>query len=100
MEGTDVVVCPPDLAGGFSVVMGEKVLGRARAMRLEVAWHELWLGHATGRKTSYRPEQRISALLVTLACGLRGLAPANLVLRRSSAIPQTLGGRFPDQGTM
>ncbi len=43
---------------------------------------------------------QLDAVLAGLACGLRGIAPGNLLVRPNSAIRQRLGGQFPDQGTI
>ena len=100
MEVIEVDVCPPDEAGGFSVVMVEQVFRMARLLSVQDQWRGMWIGNPSGRKIAYQPEQRIGSIVSALSCGLRGLAPANLVLRPSSAVMNLLGGRFPDQGTM
>jgi hypothetical protein len=63
-------------------------------------WRPLGFGHPSRRATAYRTDQRVAAVLAGLACGLRGIAPGNLLLRPNSALRQRLGGRFPDQGTV
>jgi len=100
MEVIEVDVCPPDEAGGFSVVMVEQVFRMARLLSVQDQWRGMWIGNPSGRKIAYQPEQRIGSIVSALSCGLRGLAPANLLLRPSSAVMNLLGGRFPDQGTM
>jgi hypothetical protein len=104
-EGTDMDVIQgmaarPEGSGGFSVVLAEKVLAVARSLRLPQAWATLTLGSVSRRSTAYTPPQRISALLVGLACGLRGIAPGNTLLRTNTALQQATGGQFPDQGTI
>lgn len=90
----------PRECGGFSVVMAEKVLALAGSLGLRSQWAELRLGNVSRRCTAYTVPQRISALLAGLACGLRGIAPGNMVLRTNTALQQATGGRFPDQGTI
>src|SRR5580704_13848470 len=90
----------PDRSGGFSVVLAERVLAFADRLGLPAQWAALSLGHLTRRRTSYTADQRLAAVLAGLACGLRGIAPGNLLLRPNSALRQRLGGRFPDQGTI
>ena len=77
-------------SGGFSVVMAEKVLSLAGKLGLEKSWGKLTFGNRTGRKGTYRTPHRIAAVLAGLACGLRGVAPGNLLLRTNSAIVQRL----------
>src|SRR6059036_2555024 len=100
MEVIEVSVCPPDLAGGFCVLMVEQVLRMARNLGMQDQWRDMWVGNPSGRRIAYQPDQRIGAIVSTLSCGLRGLAPSNLLVRPSSAVRNLLGGRFPDQGTM
>jgi hypothetical protein len=72
MEVIEVDVCPPDEAGGFSVVTVEQVLTRARILGVEDQWRSMWVGNPSGRKIVYQPEQRMGAIGSTLSCGLRG----------------------------
>src|ERR1700730_18331605 len=90
----------PDRSGGFSVVLAERGLPLAARLALPALWGQLGLGHRTRRRTAYPTDQRLAAVLAGLACGLRGVAPGNLLLRPNSALRQRLGGRFPDQGTI
>ncbi|MBV8068517.1 MAG: transposase [Acidobacteriaceae bacterium] len=90
----------PQPSSGFSVVFPERILSYACGLQLFASWQHLQLGHPSKRSTSYRPEQRIIALLATLASGLKGIAPSNTFLRPNSAIKAWLDGRFPDQGTI
>jgi hypothetical protein len=85
---------------GFSVVMAEKALMAARGLKLVEEWDRLQWGNVSRRSTAYRPRERIMAVVAGLACGLRGVAEGNNVLRTNSAIREALGGRFPDQGTI
>src|SRR5262249_11759263 len=64
------------------------------------AWAQLPLGNPSQRRTAYRPQQRVAAVLAGLAAGLTGIAPGNTWLRPNSALVALLGGRFPDQGTI
>ena len=89
-----------EITGGFSVIVAERVLGLARSLGVWQQWENLQVGNVTKRCTSYTPDQRIAALIAGLACGLRGIAPGNRLLRSSSAIRGHLGERFPDQGTI
>lgn len=100
MEVSVGSVFPPERSGGFSVVVAERVLATAGGLGLKQHWRELWVGNSSYRTSAYQAEQRLGALVSTLSCGLRGLAPANLLVRPSSALRQALGGRFPDQGTL
>jgi DDE family transposase len=100
MQSTPAFPCSPGTGSGFSVVFAERVLREAQALHLDQQWAQLPLGHPTGRRTSYTPEQRIAALLTGLACGLKGIAPGNTFLRPNTALQARLGGRFPDQGTI
>src|ERR1700736_6116770 len=100
MQSTSDVFGSPDAGSGFSVVFAERVLREAHALQLPLLWARLPLGHPTRRRTSYTPEQRLSALLAGLACGLKGIAPGNTFLRPNTALQAWLGGRFPDQGTI
>lgn len=100
MEGINSFRRLPEQGIDFSVVMGERVLKFARALELFTDWDGLWMGHPTRRRTSYRPPERIAAVLAGLACGVRGIGPGNLLLRPNSALVNLLGGRFPDQGTI
>jgi hypothetical protein len=90
----------PAVCGGFSVAFAERLLRQADALDLPRAWAQLPLGHPSGRKTAYLPQQRIAAVLAGLACGLRGIGPGNTFLRPNAALQARLGGRFPDQGTI
>jgi hypothetical protein len=100
METTDRGVPGPDGSGGFSVVLAERVLRLADSLGLVAEWGRLGFGRPSGRVTSYPTGRRIAAVLAGLACGLRGVAAGNLLLRPNSALRQRLGGRFPDQGTV
>jgi hypothetical protein len=100
MELTYPATALPDHSGGFSVVLAERVLSLADRLGLPALWGQLGLGHPSRRRTSYPTDQRLAAVLAGLACGLRGIAPGNLLLRPNSALRQRLGGRFPDQGTI
>jgi hypothetical protein len=93
---------PPVPAAGtaFSVVLAERVLRQAQTLGVTDAWAQLPLGHPSRRRTAYRPEQRIAAVLTGLAAGLKGIAPGNSLLRPNTALQARLGGRFPDQGTI
>jgi Transposase DDE domain group 1 len=90
----------PGAGTGFSVVMAERVLREADALGLCHLWAQLSLGNLSRRRTAYRPEQRIAAVLSGLAAGLKGIAPGNSMLRPNTALQARLGGRFPDQGTI
>jgi len=81
-------------------VLAERVLREAATLGLCDAWAQLPLGNPSERRTAYRPEQRIAAVLSGLAAGLKGIAPSNSALRPNSALQARLGGRFPDQGTI
>jgi hypothetical protein len=100
METTDPGVRGPDRSGGFSVVLAERVLRLADSLELSEPWRRLGFGRPSGRATAYPTDRRIGAVLAGLACGLRGVAPGNLLLRPNSALRQRLGGRFPDQGSV
>jgi hypothetical protein len=100
MEVTATATRLPDQSSGFSVVLGERVLHRAQGLGLVQQWQALGFGNPSARVTAYTPDQRIAAVLGGLACGLRGVAPGNLLVRPNSALQQRLGGRFPDQGTI
>lgn len=100
MEVIRRTACPPEPSSGFSVLLAERVLRLAQDLRLTEQWQALGFGNATARSSAYTPDQRIAAVLAGLACGLRGIAPGNLLVRPNSAIRQRLGGRFPDQGTI
>jgi hypothetical protein len=76
------------------------VLSVAHNLGVAAPWKGLGFGRPTGRSTSYTTDQRLAAVVVGLACGLRGVAPGNLLLRPNRALRQRLGGRFPDQGTI
>jgi hypothetical protein len=82
------------------VVIAEKVLAFARSLGLPAEWDRLGFGNVSQRSTAYLPSQRLSALLAGLACGLRGVAPGNTLLRTNTAMQYATGGRFPDQGTI
>jgi len=90
----------PAVGNGFSVVLVERVLHQAQVLEVSQQWTQLQLGHASQRVTAYRPEQRLTAVLATLAAGLKGLGPGNTYLRPNRAVQARLGGRFPDQGTI
>jgi hypothetical protein len=90
----------PALGNGFSVVLVERVLRQAQVLEVSPPWSQLPLGHPSGRVTAYRPEQRLTAVVATLAAGLKGIGPSNTCLRPNSALQAWLGGRFPDQGTI
>src|SRR5436309_12927210 len=100
MEGNEWLGAPPESAGGFSVVMAQRVLRLASDLRLADQWKQLWIGRPTGRTTAFRPEHRVAAVIAGLACGLRGIAAGSLLLASNGAMRQVLGGRFPDQGTI
>ena len=100
MEGIKTAAQVPDQSSGFSVALAEKVLSLATNLGLKEHWKELGFGNVTRRSSAYRAEQRIQAVLAGLACGLRGVAPGNLLVRPNSAMQQRLGGSFPDQGTI
>lgn len=91
---------PPRESGGFSVICAEKMIAMLRAMGLLAEWSRLELGHVSRRVTSYATPERVIAVLAGLACGLRGFAPGNSLLRGNTALQSALGGRFPDQGTI
>jgi len=90
----------PVLGTGFSVVLVERVLRQAQVLEVSPHWSHLPLGHPSGRVSAYRPEQRLTAVVATLAAGLKGIGPANTALRPNRALQAWLGGRFPDQGTI
>jgi hypothetical protein len=90
----------PREAGGFSVICAEKIIEVLRAIRLPAEWSRLELGHVSRRSTAYATPERITAVLAGLACGLRGFAPGNGLLRGNTALQSATGGRFPDQGTI
>jgi len=90
----------PRESGGFSVVFAEKVINVSRAMGLPTEWAKLKLGNVSRRSTAYTTPERITAVLAGLACGLRGIAPGNDVLRTNTALQSAIGGKFPDQGTI
>jgi Transposase DDE domain len=100
MEITSRAQPGPDPSSGWSVVLGERVLRLADSLELAPQWRRLGFGRPSRRVTSYAADQRIAAVLVGLACGLRGVAPGNLWVRPNTAVQQRLGGRFPDQGTV
>jgi len=100
MEVTSPRTASLDGSGGFSVVLAERLLRLADSFGLPQQWQQLAFGRPTQRATAYPTDQRIAAVLAGLACGLRGVAPANLLLRPNSALQQRLGGHFPDQGTV
>jgi hypothetical protein len=100
MEFTSSGPSVPGAGNGFSVVMAERILHHADVLGLSDDWTQLPLGHPSRRRTAYRPEHRIAALLTGLAAGLKGVGPSNSVLRPNSALQARLGGRFPDQGTI
>lgn len=90
----------PASSSGFSIVLVERILREADVLGVSAEWARLQLGHPSRRRTSYRPEQRLAAVLAGLAAGLKGIAPGNTWLRPNSALQSRLGGRFPDQGTV
>ena len=90
----------PREAGGFSVICAEKIIELLRAIGLPEEWSQLGLGHVSRRARAYTTPERITAVLAGLACGLRGFAPGNSLLRGNSALQSATGGRFPDQGTI
>jgi hypothetical protein len=100
MQSIPVTAPLPPGGSGFSVVLVERVLHEAQALKLVDAWTHLPLGHPSGRRTAYRPEQRLTALIAGLTAGLQGIAPGNTWLRPHPALRAWLGGRFPDQGTI
>lgn len=100
MEFTASTPPLPGVGTGFSVVLAEGVLREAHTLGLGDARAQLALGHPSRRRTAYRPEQRIAAVLSGLAAGLKGIAPGNTFLRPNTALHARLGGRFPDQGTI
>jgi len=100
MQFTTSTPPAPGAGSAFSVVLVERVLRQAQALGLDEAWAQLSLGNPSGRRTAYRPEQRIAAVLAGLAAGLKGIAPGNSLLRPNTALLARLGGRFPDQGTI
>lgn len=89
-----------EAGSGFSVVVAEKVLAMAKALKWPEEWDRIGLGHPSKRVTAYTPAQRISAIVAGLACGLRGISSGNMILRPNSAIAHFTGSRFPDQGTI
>jgi hypothetical protein len=100
MDRTESMPSLPGVGTGFRVVVVERVLHQAQALELLPQWSQLPIGHPSGRVTAYRPQQRVIALLATLAAGLTGIGPSNTYLRPNSAVQAWLGGRFPDQGTL
>jgi hypothetical protein len=100
MEFTPSVSPLPEARGAFSVILVERVLREAESLNLNSAWARLPLGHPSQRRTAYRPEHRITAVLAGLAAGLKGIAPGNTWLRPNTALMARLDGRFPDQGTI
>lgn len=100
MEFTSTAPSVPGAGNGFSVVMAERILHQADVLGLSDDWAQLPLGHPSRRRTAYRPQQRIAAVLSGLAAGLKGIGPSNSALRPNSALQARLGGRFPDQGTI
>jgi hypothetical protein len=89
-----------DESGGFSVIFAEKVIHLAELLGISPQWSELRFGNVSRRISSYTTSQRITAVLAGLACGLRGIAPGNTVLRTNTALQELTGGMFPDQGTI
>ena len=67
----------PPGGSGFSIVMVERVRHEAQRLKLFDAWAHLPLGHPSGQRTAYRPEQRWAALVAGLTAGLKGIAPGN-----------------------
>jgi hypothetical protein len=100
MEFTSWNPSVPGAGIGFSIVLTQRVLRHAETLGLQDDWTQLPLGNPCRRRTAYRPEQRIAALLSGLAAGLKGIAAGNSILRPNSALRARLGGRFPDQGTI
>ena len=86
MEFTSWHPSVPGAGIGFSIVLTERVLRTAETLGLVDAWAQLPLGNPSRRRTAYRPEQRIAALLSGRAAGLKGIAPGNSVLRPNSAL--------------
>lgn len=86
MDGINSQTQDRESGSGFSVVVAEKVLAMAHALKWPEEWDRIGLGYPSKRVTSYTPAQRISAILAGLACGLRGLSSGNTVLRPNSAI--------------
>jgi hypothetical protein len=78
----------------------ERVLRQAHVLEVAQQWTHLPLGHPSGRVTAFRLEQRLTAVVATVAAGLKGIGPANTYLRPNSALAAWLGRRFPDQGTI
>src|SRR5262245_62825533 len=95
MNGTPNRTPTPDRSGGSSVVLAETMLHWAEVLDLPGQWKGLGFGRPSGRATAYTPERRIAAVLAGLACGLRGIAPGNWLVRPNSALRGRLGGRFP-----
>lgn len=100
MEDTPRASRTPDQSGGFSVVLVEGVWHGARQAGLTQEWTTLWVGRPTRRRTSYRAEHRVLALLSVLTAGVPSVSSANQFLRPNGALQAELGGRFPDQGTL
>jgi DDE family transposase len=100
MEFTTLTPPAPGVGNGFSVVMAERILHQADVLGLSNDWAQLPLGHPSRRRTAYRSQHRIAAVLAGLAAGLKGVSPSNSVLRPNAALQTRLGGRFPDQGTI
>lgn len=100
MEGISQTFAEPAPAAGASPLVAIKVMDLAAKLGIDPLWSEFWLGTPTFRRSSYRAEHRIRALLAGLACGLRGIAAGNQWLRQDPAVQQLCGDRFPDQGTI
>lgn len=100
MEGISRTLAQPVPAAGSSPLAAVKVLDLTRKLGIDPSWSGLWLGNPTSRRSAYRPEHRIRALLAGLACGLRGIAAGNQWLRNDPAMRKLCDHRFPDQGTL
>jgi hypothetical protein len=100
MEGISRNQAEPASGSGSSPLVAVKVMDLAAKLGIERAWTGLWLGHPTARRSAYRAEHRIRALLAGLACGLRGISAGNQWLRHDPAIRRLCDDRFPDQGTI
>src|SRR5262245_25144959 len=100
MNGTPNRTPTPDRSGGSSVVLAATILPWAEVLDLPGQWKALGFGRSSGRAPAYAPQRRIAAVLPGLACGLRGVAPANRLVRPNPALRGRLGGRFPDQRTI
>ncbi|HEY7423599.1 MAG TPA: hypothetical protein VH682_05085, partial [Gemmataceae bacterium] len=86
MEFTSSTPSLPGCGNGFSVLMAERILHQADVLGLSDHWAQLPLGNPSRRRTAYRPEHRIAAVLSGLAAGLKGIGPSNNALRPNSAL--------------